>query len=86
MTHAEISRSKKGVNTRVDVELEATNVFIAWIGKEGKEATRQKVLTALEISSNTLAKENLIKLWRTGNLISLLYTILSQLIKKNSGC
>ena len=66
MTHAEISKSKEGVNTSVDVELEARNVFVAWIGKEGTDATRQAVLTAIENCGNLSAKENLTKLWQKG--------------------
>ena len=66
MTYAEISRRKEGVNTRVDVELEAANVFIAWIGENGTDATRQAVLKAMEDCGNALAKENLLKLWQEG--------------------
>ena len=66
MTYAEVSRIKTGVNTPVNVELEATNVFVAWIGEKGTDATRQAVLTALEDCGNTLAKENLIQLWQEG--------------------
>ena len=67
MTHAEIARARKGVNTAVDVELEATDVFIVWIGEKGEDASRQAILTTLEDCGIKLAKENLICLWRTGN-------------------
>ena len=64
---AGISRSKKGSDTQVNVEKEATDVFRAWIAQNGSKVTRQVILTALADCDNNLAKEHLNDMWGTGN-------------------
>ena len=68
LNSADISKSKKGSDTPVNVEKEATDVFRAWIGLKGTEASRHVILTTLGDSGNNLAKENLKELWGAGNL------------------
>ena len=62
LSHAEIENQERIADTK-DFMLQAKHVLIFWRQKKGKEATRVKLLTALQECKLSRAKEILEERW-----------------------